>query len=106
MDRKAVLDKARAWSVEHEREVHAWASLRHQGGLYLSVYLYRGEGLVELLMLHSFGEGACADDVRLYAQYLNESRGLSEVGAQYLLEIYYSNGRRNDPLNGVIHLYP
>lgn len=106
MDRKAVLDKARGWSVEHEKEMHAWASLRYQGDLYLGVYLYKGEGHVELEMLQLFDQGQGEEEVRMYASYLNESRGLGEAGAQCLLDIYYARGRRNDPAQGVIHLYP
>lgn len=106
MDRKAVLDKARAWSVEHERDMHAWASLRHQGCLYLGVYLYRGEGHVELQLIQQFGQGEYEDEVQMYAKCLNEARGLGEPGAHYLLDIYFAKGRRNDPVQGVTHLYP
>lgn len=106
MDRKAVLDKARAWSVEHEMDMHAWASLRYQGDLYLGVYLHRGKGYVELQLIQQFGQGQYEDEVQMFAKCLNEARGLGEPGVQCLLDIFFAKVPRNDPVRGVTHLYP
>jgi hypothetical protein len=86
--------------------MHAWALVDYEARPHLALYLYKGEGTVELSLFHDFGTARDRDEMALMVSHLNEARGLGAAGVKAFIALYTKHQVRLSCSGLITHIHP